>query len=162
LTVTGSKTPVIAGDFEAGLVVTGVGQPANKAVLGTVSVAGMVRDATWTVTGSIGTMTVGKLLNVNLEMTGVLFKSLTVKAAAGFTDPVFINSNIEVNGTLLSAKLGKVQTDNSGAGGVDFGVSAGALGPVEYVNLAGTKVTVKSPTNPPPETDGDFFVVFLI
>jgi hypothetical protein len=160
LTVTGVKNGV-AGDFEAALTITGVGQTAGKAVLGTVSIAGTLGGGagqrTWAITGGVTSVTAAKILNVDINTSGSL-TTLTVKPAAGVLSAVFINSNVTVQGKLTTAKLGKVQTDNADT---IFGVSAHELTTLEYFNALGTKVTVNK-QNPPPKVDDDFRISLIV
>jgi predicted outer membrane repeat protein len=159
LLATGQKN-VDSGDFEANLEITGAQQDLDKPVLGTVTIAGDLFDVAWDIAGSIGTMTVGSMTDSLIEAADD-FKSLTVKDPNGGTGVVFNNSNVSVLGKITTVKLGKVQTDNSGNGGTDFGLLALQYGTVEYVDATNIKITINA-AFPPPQQDGDFFVDFVV
>ena len=89
LTVTGARTPALAGDFQADLV---IGLTGAAGSLGTVRVAGSLGLGNWTVAGSLGQLWVGGAMNGvqilaarsvgNVAVAGAASYS-TVRAATG-------------------------------------------------------------------------------
>jgi hypothetical protein len=119
LKITGSKTPSVAGDFEAN--VTTYGEQA----LGSISVAGAIRNATIKTNGNIGAVNVGGMEHSNI-FAGVSGRPNTL---ADFAEPHSIGSftvhaiagvaNQFVDSQVAAAKISKivvrgVEPDDSG------------------------------------------------
>jgi len=79
ITIKGSRPFQLAGDFEAGVVVTGPADP-KKATLGAVRIAGSLTSAVWDVVGSVTSITVGKTVEAfTLETHGGGIKTTSLK-----------------------------------------------------------------------------------
>jgi hypothetical protein len=147
LVVKGDKAAGVPGDFRATLTLDNGGEGSDRPVLGSVAIAGLVKDATFDVTGSIGKFSAGAMenskvlaayqptsaaapLSGGIFLTAAAIKRVTITgaaAAATGSGTAFANSSI------VAAAIGRVtipSVDETN-GGVLFGIGyRDAIGPV--------------------------------
>jgi len=109
LTTTGRKADpkksilVLAGDFEADLVLDGAGKP--RQTLGTATIVGQLAGATWLITGAAGSITAGSTgTDWAASFTGSV-AGLTVKGNAGGSLSAKSMGSIVIGGNLTGARI---------------------------------------------------------
>jgi hypothetical protein len=109
LTTTGRKADlkkgilVLAGDFEADLVLDGAGKP--RQTLGTATIVGQLAGATWLITGAAGSITAGSTgTDWAANFTGSV-AGLTVKGNAGGSLSAKSMGSIVIGGNLTGARI---------------------------------------------------------
>jgi hypothetical protein len=128
LSVTGNLGRAIPGDFEADLRLTGVGVGALANTLGTMTVAGTIRDTAIEVAGHVGTVRTKAMVDSSLllgldgtMMTGFKLATFAATGWLGSTTPAFVDSDLTADrfGRVILKSVATNHPDET------FGVTAG-------------------------------------
>jgi hypothetical protein len=135
----------VAGDFTGGVHVTGEGVAATALSLGTVSIAGALREASWQVGGKAGAVTVGSAVGVGIEVAGDLasFTSKGQVQESWLTSEKAIGAVTSLNwlgGAIEADKVGAISTKGLAAGKGVAGVAGDFSG---NVSISGEGVGAK-------------------
>lgn len=147
LVVTGNKASEVPGDFKAHVTLDNGGNVSDRAVLGSVSIAGVMKGAVIDVAGPIGKVTVGAIedstilagyrpTNIDAPLAGGLFlmqASIKKLAITGKAAATTASGTAFANSSVIASTIGRVtipsldETNDETAFGIAFGDSVGAV-----------------------------------